>query len=119
MERDERTRIIFNPLANHGQARDFQEQIVALGRLFPEVELVTTDKPGHATELAREAVEAGYETVVAAGGDGTIHEIVNGLVIGDRAQARLGILPMGSGNDFVYGMGFSTDLEIAIQTENR
>ena len=115
MERDVRTKIIYNPSANHGQASEFQEQIDALSRRYPEVDLVTTDRPGHASVLARDAVEAGYELVVAAGGDGTIHEIVNGLVIGDTAQATMGVLPMGSGNDFVYGMGFSTDLEIAIQ----
>jgi YegS/Rv2252/BmrU family lipid kinase len=65
--------------------------------------------------LARQATEAGYDVVAAAGGDGTPHEVVNGLVRGDRAEATLGVIPIGSGNDLAYALGISTDVEAAVR----
>ena len=67
---------------------------------------VGTVYPGHAEELALAAAQAGYETVVALGGDGTVHEIVNGLMQVDASRRpRLGVVPIGSGNDFAGGIG--------------
>ena len=62
--------------------------------------------PTHAVELARQAVHEGYEMIIAGGGDGTVHEIINGLMefpIEDRP--KLGVVPLGSGNDFAHGIG--------------
>jgi len=59
--------------------------------------------PGHATELARQAGEERYDLVVALGGDGTVHEVVNGLMqVEAKKRPALGIVPIGSGNDFAY-----------------
>jgi diacylglycerol kinase (ATP) len=63
-----------------------------------------TAKHGDATRLAREAVEAGAELIVAAGGDGTLHEIVNGMAP-DFERAWLGIVPLGTGNDTARSLG--------------
>jgi diacylglycerol kinase (ATP) len=95
-------RIILNPMARHGAGRRVRpalERELDRGRF--DFDLVETTGPGHATELAREAVETGIERVVAAGGDGTVHEVVNGLASAGRSGVILGLIPIGTGNDFV------------------
>ncbi len=64
-----------------------------------------TEKPGHATELARQAVQSGYEAVVSMGGDGTLNEVVNGVA---GSGVILGFIPAGSGNDFGRTFGVSS-----------
>lgn len=71
-----------------------------------------TDRPGHAIDLARQAAKHGG-TVVAVGGDGTVNEVVNGIV---GTPARLGILPAGSGNDLAWQMGLKQNLQKNLQT---
>ena len=71
-----------------------------------KLELVVTDRRGHATELAAEAAAEGYDVVVTLGGDGTVNEAANGLAGSDTA---LGVLPGGSTNVFSRTMGFPTD----------
>jgi diacylglycerol kinase (ATP) len=70
--------------------------------------VVLTTGPGHATEAAWKALLDGTRYLVAAGGDGTVHEVVNGMLREDRPVAKdavLGVLPMGSGCDFVRSFG--------------
>jgi YegS/Rv2252/BmrU family lipid kinase len=110
-----KTQIIFNPAADHGRAQQLKESVVALASEYGEIKLVTTGKPGDGRQLAEAAVDDGYELVVAAGGDGTVHEVVNGLVHGGRAQATLGVIPLGSGNDFAFGLELTAEPEIAIR----
>jgi len=105
-----RTRVVLNP--NAGSADDHQALRAALAALR-DTEVCTTEGPGHAERLAREAVEEGCELVVAAGGDGTLNEVVNGLAV-DFGAARLGLLPLGTGNDFARSIGVPTDLEEAL-----
>ncbi|MBX7134937.1 MAG: diacylglycerol kinase family lipid kinase [Fimbriimonadaceae bacterium] len=69
--------------------------------------------PGSGAALARQAALEGADLIVAAGGDGTIGEVANGLV---GTSATLGVLPMGTGNDFARTIGIGTDLERAAQT---
>lgn len=71
-----------------------------------------TERKGHATELARGAVEAGCELIVAVGGDGTLNEVVNGLVADGKAinsNAQLGFITSGTGADFVRTLGLPRD----------
>ena len=70
-----------------------------------------TEAPNHATTLAREAVEEGYETVVAVGGDGTVNEVVNGLMApgANRAGATLGVIITGRGSDLARTIGIPSD----------
>ncbi len=110
-----RARVILNPSADHGRAGALQDQILAYCREYGEADLVKSEQTGHATELAREAADAGYDLVLAAGGDGTVHEIANGLVHGSRAETALGLIPIGSGNDFAYGMGLMGDMKMAVR----
>ena len=65
-----------------------------------------TTSPNHATELAKDATDNGYKQVIAVGGDGTIHEVVNGLVdTSGKSKAVLGIISTGTGNDFARSIG--------------
>ncbi|GIV18061.1 MAG: diacylglycerol kinase [Armatimonadota bacterium] len=75
--------------------------------------IVQTTGPGQATELARQAAEEGASVVVAAGGDGTCGEVANGIV---GTPARLGVLPLGTGNDFARCAGIGENLQIAVET---
>jgi len=100
-----RTKVIFNPYADHGRAIESLDSIREKCQVYAATDLVLTNQAGQATELARDAIDRGYELVIAAGGDGTVHEIVNGLMVDGISQARLGLIPIGSGNDFAYGLG--------------
>ncbi|HLK01249.1 MAG TPA: diacylglycerol kinase family protein [Streptosporangiaceae bacterium] len=89
-----------------GPARALDRAVRELRRLGFEPDVVRTTGPGHATSAARDAVRAGGRLVVAAGGDGTVHEVANGLLAdGHGADTVLGVLPMGSGSDFVRSFG--------------
>jgi diacylglycerol kinase (ATP) len=75
---------------------------------------LVTEGPGHAVELARRAAENGAGLVVAVGGDGTINEIVNGLVTAARPGVELAVLPCGTGDDFARTFGIPSDVEKAL-----
>jgi diacylglycerol kinase (ATP) len=104
------TLVILNP--NAGSAGDVDALQAALARLG-DVEVRETNKPGEACTLAQTALAEGAELIVAAGGDGTVNEVVNGLA-GGLGRARLGIIPMGTGNDFVRTINIPTDIEQAV-----
>jgi YegS/Rv2252/BmrU family lipid kinase len=74
-----------------------------------------TEKPGHAAELAREAVAEGYEIIVAVGGDGSINEVASALL---HTEAVLGIVPAGSGNGLAMHLGYGRDIAAAVQKLN-
>ncbi|MBR9989691.1 MAG: diacylglycerol kinase family lipid kinase [Gemmatimonadetes bacterium] len=95
-------RVILNPAARHGAGRRLRpliERELESRRL--EFDIVETEGPGHAVELARRAADASVARVVAAGGDGTVHEVANGLMSASGAPPSLGLIPIGTGNDFV------------------
>jgi YegS/Rv2252/BmrU family lipid kinase len=77
---------------------------------------VRTEKPWHAAELAERAVADGFDVVVAVGGDGTANEVLNGLMQAKQAgeeSAAMGVLSVGRGNDFAFGVGVPRDLAAA------
>jgi YegS/Rv2252/BmrU family lipid kinase len=99
--------VISNPAAARGSsARRFQK-IRQL--LEPHAEFVASKERGHVEALAHEAALAGYATVVAAGGDGTVHEVANGLLRAGRPDVALGVLPLGSGNDYAASLNLPRD----------
>ena len=112
-----RTLLIVNPYAQNGQlGRRWPDLGAALRRELGSFEAALTASPGDATRLAREAVEAGVDTVVAVGGDGTTNEVVNGFFDGDRARGSgtaLAVLPFGTGGDFRKSVGLSPDTRAA------
>ncbi len=107
--------MIINPASNRGRTgRHVQSVINKLRGAGIDVEVAMTGKPGDATRIV---VEQGStcETVLAAGGDGTIHETINGLMqLPQGTRPSFGILPMGTGNDFIKAAGIPRDLEKAI-----
>jgi diacylglycerol kinase (ATP) len=102
-----KTCIIFNPVARGEKARDFRNH---LEDMAGDAAFKPTWGPGAATELAREAVEEGFEDIVAAGGDGTLNEVLNGLATASEGlrRARLGVLPLGTVNVFAKEIGMAT-----------
>ncbi len=103
-----RTLVITNPAAKHGEAARLLPVIERLLQSIPH-DTVETQAMGHATDIALSA--AGYDLIVAVGGDGTVHEVLNGLMrrpADDRPA--LGLLPTGSGNDTRRTLGVPEDL---------
>lgn len=101
------TLVILNPAARSERAKSSWEKIK---RLPGCATVQTTSAPGDARAIAEWGVEKGYRTIVAAGGDGTINEVVNGIVGSDVA---LGILPVGTMNVFAAELGLPNDLQKA------
>jgi YegS/Rv2252/BmrU family lipid kinase len=99
--------VIVNPVAGRGRARRLVARLQR--RLGPAVTVWPTDKSGQAGELAERAVAEGFATVIAAGGDGTVHEVANGLMRAGNANAVLGVWPIGSANDYAYALGVHGD----------
>ncbi len=113
-------KIIVNPTSGRGAGGEsipFIERVMNEHNL--DFDLVRTERPWHAAELAQEAATTGYDVVVAAGGDGTANEVINGLMQAKRAGANtcaMGILCVGRGNDLAYGMNIPTELEAGCRT---
>ena len=99
------TCVVYNPQAGRGRARHLLDQTRQWA--CPTAEVRQTEGPGHAMELARVAAQEGYATVVAAGGDGTSHEVANGLLQADIPGTALGIWPLGSSNDYAFALGLT------------
>jgi diacylglycerol kinase (ATP) len=102
-----KVKLILNPMADLGRAWKTANDLRPIAQEFRgELSWSGTVYPTHAIELARQAADEGCDLVVALGGDGTVHEVVNGLmqIPADR-RPTLGVVPIGSGNDFAYSMG--------------
>ncbi len=109
--------LIVNPISGRGSGlkhKSLIENFFNANKL--EYDLILTERPGHALELAQNAVAQGYDIVVAAGGDGTCNEVINGILTGKNVENRkpsMGVLPVGRGNDFAYSMGVASDFDEA------
>ncbi len=112
-------KIIVNPVAGSGsgeRAIPRIEQLLQEGQVG--FDLVRSEHPGHGIGLTREAVAQGYDIVVAAGGDGTSNEVINGLMeakLSGKKLPALGVLSVGRGNDFAHGVNIPHELENACQ----
>src|SRR5215475_3942577 len=95
---------IVNPAAGGGKSAKLAgEKLAQLRESGLHIDLATTTDRGHAVDLAADAYARGYRKFIAVGGDGTAHEILNGLFGLAKAQERvsLGFLPLGTGNSFL------------------
>src|SRR5467141_99639 len=100
------TVVILNPAAGNEEANHWQERVESIARGCP---VRITSQSGEAEALARRAVEEGFEKIVAAGGDGTVNQVVNGLA---GSSVTLGLLPIGTMNVFATELGLPVhDLE--------
>ncbi len=109
--------VIANPSAGRADGGVLDRLVTALRAEGVHPELSLTAAPGHATELARRAAEAGRGYLIAVGGDGTVHEVVNGLVDAGTGTVRgqdpvLGVVPGGSGCDLVRTFGLDRTPEV-------
>lgn len=100
-------KIILNPMADMGNAWRAARDLRSITEQHGGIDWSGTVYPGHAINLAK--ASEGYDLVIAMGGDGTVHEVMNGLMqIPDDRRPVLGIVPVGSGNDFGHGINAST-----------
>jgi diacylglycerol kinase (ATP) len=110
-----RYKIIVNPTSGRGEGgADIPRAKEILSSLGITFDLVRTERRMHAVELARDAVREGYDVVTAMGGDGTANEVLNGLMLAKLAgegEAALGVITVGRGNDFGYGIDVPHGLE--------
>ncbi len=110
-----RTLVILNPVAGGGLDQTaFRTRV----EKALQAEIKTTAAPGHASRLAVDAVEAGYERIVVAGGDGTVNEVVGGLAA-SSASVEVGLLPIGTGNDLARSVGIPLELTEALKVVRR
>ncbi len=104
--------VICNPCAGNGFGQKAGNRIQKLleekGIAF---RFFWTERPGHASDLAKEACDAGADTVLSVGGDGTSFEVAQGLA---GSETALGIIPAGTGNDFVKTLGYPLEPEAAL-----
>ncbi|MCX7381384.1 MAG: YegS/Rv2252/BmrU family lipid kinase [Alphaproteobacteria bacterium] len=94
--------IVYNPAAGQRRAQRLWRVLDIMAASGLRIEIVETTRPGHAIEIARHAAESGVPLIVAAGGDGTIAEVANGL---SDTPCRLGIIPLGTANVLARELG--------------
>ena len=99
--------VIYNARAAGGRSASQLRRLTR--RLRSCADFRPTREPGHARDLAFAAAKEGYPVVAAAGGDGTVHEVANGLLRAGRADVALAVLPVGSANDYAHGLGLAAD----------
>jgi len=110
----EEVKIVVNPVAASGKVAKRWPRIA---RLLKERSIrfshAVTEAVGHAAEITRQAIRDGYRSIIANGGDGTLNEVLNGLVEGETidSSVTLGVIPGGTGCDFVRTLGLPRDGE--------
>jgi len=111
--------IIVNPTSGRGQAGKAVPQIEETLRSFHlDFKLVLTERPWHAAGLAEAAAREGYDVIATASGDGTANEAVNGLMRAREAgfnHAAFSVLPIGTGNDMLFGVGHHSSIEQGVR----
>jgi diacylglycerol kinase (ATP) len=117
MERSkEKFLIIVNPHAGKEKGRKDWPLIKSyLVKADISYDFIFTEKKCHAIELSEEAVSKGYQTIIAVGGDGTLNEVANGILKSRNADVVIGIIPVGSGNDWCRMFGIPADYEKAVR----
>lgn len=105
------TCVILNPSA--GSVRVLEDLVKQIAQL-PDAKVQMTTKSGSAARLARAALRNGCNLIVAAGGDGTLNEVINGIRE-NAGETRVGLIPLGTGNDFARTIGLPTELDAALE----
>lgn len=113
--------VIVNPQASIGKCgNDWPEIRKILDEAELEYDAVVTEHPGHAIEIVRNSItEKGYKRIVSIGGDGTNNEVINGIFTQNRIPTQeivMGIIPVGTGNDWRRSFGFPIDYRKNVQT---
>jgi YegS/Rv2252/BmrU family lipid kinase len=115
--------IIVNPVSsNKNTAKEWPQFEKALLDSGYEFEVVMTERPGHATELARQGLKAGYKTIMSVGGDGTMNEVINGFFEDGKLldeDSRLVVFSRGTGCDFIKTLGLKKGIENLLDVLDR
>ena len=110
---------IINPNAGNGKGgKDWNRISDILRKNDFRFEMKTTQRKDQATEYTRELIAAGYRKIISVGGDGTLHEVINGIFTQDHCPAKdiiLGLIPVGTGNDWGRMFGIPLVYEGAVQ----
>lgn len=110
-----KVKLILNPMADMGAAWRTANSLRAITQEYGTADWSGTVYPTHATELAKQAALDGYDLVIAIGGDGTVHEVINGLMqVPEAVRPILGVVPVGSGNDFAHAIGVPLSADRAL-----
>jgi diacylglycerol kinase (ATP) len=106
---------ILNPNADRGRTAQLAESLQrAVGDQL-DLEIIASKRRGDAVKLAQAAARRGRQAVIAIGGDGTVHEVANGLMtLPPASRPAMAVLPAGSGNDFAYALNISNDVDALI-----
>lgn len=113
---DKRIKLIINPNADMGNAWRQATDLRPIADQHGGADWAGTVYPTQATELAKQAALDGYELVIAVGGDGTVHEVINGLMqVPENKRPKLGVVPLGSGNDFAHALGMEKHPDLALK----
>jgi len=110
-----KVKLILNPMADMGNAWRMADDLRPIVAEYGHADWSGTVYPTHATELARQAALDGYDMVIALGGDGTVHEVMNGLMqVPAEKRPILGVVPLGSGNDFAHAVSIPAKADYAL-----
>lgn len=114
------TKVILNPYAGRWKGLQKREEIENdLKSAGIEYNLTMTEGPNHGVELAFQAVKNGFSSIISAGGDGSVSEVMNGIVTAAQELGTdpppLGVLPLGSANDLMVNLGIPTNIEDAVK----
>ena len=106
---------LYNPSSNRKRSYNKFLLLKELTKSWPDVDYITTESRNHLKSAARKAAKH-FDTVVACGGDGTVRDVAVALMDSD---ATLGVIPLGSGNDFSKGLGLNSGLKNAVEVLKR
>ena len=114
-KRSVKHKVIVNPAAGRGASMEAVPRVKSLAQQMNlRLDFVFTERPWHAADLAKQAVMEEYDAVIAMGGDGTANEVINGLMQAKQEglhPCTMGVLCVGRGNDFAYGVNIPQDIE--------
>ncbi|MBN1196049.1 MAG: diacylglycerol kinase family lipid kinase [Candidatus Aminicenantes bacterium] len=116
-----RVHLVVNPFSARGRTAERWETIrEAVRQYYREFKYVFTERPLQATEIVRELLRDGFDLIIGVGGDGTLNEIANGFFVENNhcainGDASLGMIPSGTGSDFIRGLKISRDLKASLQ----
>ena len=111
--------VIINPTSGNGSSRKNWPQIETLLKSYNfDFDFAFTEHENHSTELIQQVIEIGFLNIICVGGDGTLHNIVNGIINQSKVssnEVNIGMIPIGTGNDWVKTHNIPNDIEKAIQ----
>jgi len=116
--RDKKWIFIVNSTAGRGKAGNkISNLITSLNEHKLDFEIELTKAPKHAIQLVQDAIKKGFNNIIAVGGDGTLNEVVNGVMLsGKSEEVNVGIIPEGGGNDFAANFNLSSNINKAVDT---